>query len=281
MSKTGYWHLSAVVVAFAVLVGHHLASAGITGEKPSLVWASILFSLFGLLQAGYVLGWRRAATFFAVCSVLSWAAESYSIASGNVGAYYYTDVLGPKLGAVPMVIPLSWFMMMYPSYIIANLIVLRRATVERTSVGRAVWLAFLAGVIQTAWDLSLDPYMVGVAKAWVWEDGGPYFGIPWANYASWVIVVTIISLAYRLIERTIPLRPAGRINFWIASMPVSVFALNWMSDLLMGEPIATRLIATFAMGISVLVATQRLLTLYYGPDAAPAEVKSDQLAEAA
>ncbi len=266
MSKTGYWHVSAVVVTFAALVGYHLASAGLTGEKPSLVWVSILFTLFGLLQAAYVLGWRRAAVFFALGTVLSWISESHSIATANVGAYYYTNVLGPKLGQVPMVIPLSWFMMMYPSYIIANLIVLRRPTVERTTVGQAIWLAFLAGVIQTAWDLSLDPYMVGVVKAWIWEDGGPYFGIPWANYYGWVVVVTGISLAYRLIERFIPLRPAGPVSFWIASMPVAIFALNWASDLLMGEPVATRLIATFAMGISVLVATQRLLVMYYGSD---------------
>lgn len=35
------------------------------------------------------------------------------------GTYHYPGMLGPKLGAVPVLIPLAWFMMIYPSYLIS------------------------------------------------------------------------------------------------------------------------------------------------------------------
>ena len=40
------------------------------------------------------------------------------------GPYHYTDQLGPKfLGLVPYLIPVAWFMMSYPSFVIADRLV--------------------------------------------------------------------------------------------------------------------------------------------------------------
>ncbi len=38
------------------------------------------------------------------------------------GAYHYSDMLGIKLGHVPVLIPLGWFMMIYPSRVVAKAI---------------------------------------------------------------------------------------------------------------------------------------------------------------
>lgn len=257
-----FWHTSAIVVVFSFLVAYTLMSAGIKGQQPSLIGVSILFTVFGLLQAGFAMGYKRALVFFGLCTVLSWLAESHSIASGNVGAYYYTPVLGFKLGQVPAVIPLSWFMMMYPSYVIANLVIDQKPYAEKSTIGRALWLSAVSAIVLTAWDLSLDPYMAGVVKAWIWVDGGPYFGVPLANYFGWLQVTFGINLLYRLIERTIPLKPvANDVKWWITALPVAIYALNWLSYLAIGEPPAARLIAVFAMGIPVLMASAQLRLL--------------------
>ena len=252
------WLEIAIVVAFVGYLLAHGRSLAVASEQPSLALIALVFTGFGLLHAIHMLGWKRALVFFGTCVVLSWIAEEHSIRSGNVGDYYYTDALGPKLGAVPYVIPLTWFLMMYPSYVIANLAVSRRAAFARCSVPFAIWLSALTAVVMTAWDLALDPYMTQVVKAWVWVDGGPYFGVPYANYYGWVTVSFGIVLVYRLIERKLPLAQAGD-GRWVAALPVGIYAMNMLSSILEGMPLETRLIAAFAMGVPVLVAATRIV----------------------
>ena len=62
-------------------------------------------------------------------------------------------------------------------------------------------LSLLTALVMTAWDLTLDPFMVQKAKAWVWDQGGPYLGIPLANYVSWMETSFIIAVACRLVDR--------------------------------------------------------------------------------
>jgi Carotenoid biosynthesis protein len=53
-----------------------------------------------------------------------WTFEEVSVLTGLVyGPYHYTATLGPWLGSVPVLTPLAWFMLVYPSYVVANLIV--------------------------------------------------------------------------------------------------------------------------------------------------------------
>ena len=61
--------------------------------------------------------------FFGITVAVSWSYEHVGVETGLIdGAYHYTDALGLKLGLVPIIIPIAWFMMIYPSYILANLI---------------------------------------------------------------------------------------------------------------------------------------------------------------
>jgi putative membrane protein len=48
----------------------------------------------------------------------------------------------------------------------------------------------------TAWDLFLDPQMVSW-RLWLWENPGDfsYFGIPWVNFAGWLLVSMIMTAA--------------------------------------------------------------------------------------
>ncbi len=247
-----------VLLSAFAYIAHRLVGASLEGEQASLVVSALLFTAFGLLHGCHMMGWRRSFTFFGMCSVLSWIAETHSLRSGNVGDYYYTNVLGPKLGDVPYVIPLTWFLMLYPAYVIANLVVTKTPTLVRSGLAQILWLSAITAVVMTAWDLSLDPYMSGVVEAWIWTDGGPYFGVPFANYYGWARVSFLITLAYRVVERYIPLLPMGAVGPRIAVLPVAIYAFNMIGDLFMGDPVATRLIAIFAMGIAVLAAVARL-----------------------
>jgi putative membrane protein len=116
----------------------------------------------------------------------------------------------------------------------------------------------VTAVVETAWDLSLDPFMTGKMKAWVWADGGPYFGIPFQNYFGWIQVTLIVMVLYRSCERRIPLRPLGPLSRRMALVPLVVYALNGATDVLAGYPEATRLLPLFVMGIPLLLAGNRL-----------------------
>ncbi|HUP24330.1 MAG TPA: carotenoid biosynthesis protein [Thermoanaerobaculia bacterium] len=256
------WLEVAIVATFAAYLLVHGASLAFVRELPGLDVIALVFTVFGLLHAVYMLGWRRAAAFFGICVVLSWTAEKVSLLTGIAGEYYYTDVLGPMLGDVPYVIPLTWFLMMYPSYVIANLAVSRRATFARCSVPFTIWLSALTAVVMTAWDLALDPYMTQVVGAWVWVgcESCPYFGVPYSNYYSWVVTTFLIVLVYRMVERRLPLSPVGlEGSLWVAALPVGIYAMNTISSAVIGSPVETRLIAAFAMGVPVLVAATRIV----------------------
>jgi len=142
----------------------------------------VLFA-FAILHGLLRYGWKRILLMVVVVSAISLAMESYGVATGKVyGGYHYTDMLGPKfLGLVPYLIPVAWFMMMYASYIIADLLI---PPDFESRFARKFWVAGVAGIVMTSWDLAMDPMMVGGGH-WVWDTPGAYFGIPLQNFFGW------------------------------------------------------------------------------------------------
>lgn len=114
--------------------------------------------------------------------VLSFTAEHVGTGYGvPFGGYGYTGLLGWKLGGrVPALIPLSWFLMALPAWVVARALLGsgRGARVLRVLVG-ALWLV--------AWDLALDPAMSWLTAYWRWEETGPYYGMPWLNLVGWYV----------------------------------------------------------------------------------------------
>ncbi len=250
--------LQALVVLLLGGAALHLAYVPLTGSKPSLIISNTLFSLLAFLHAWYALGWKRAVTFFGIVFGLSWIAESLSIATCLATCYHYTPVLGPRLGQVPIVVPLGWFGMIYNSYVVVNLAAEGQVVSTKGGGLWMAWLAILTAFVMTTWDLTLDPYMVIKEQAWVWNQGGAYFGIPFANYVSWVETVFIIGVVYRMVERTMPL-PERKLSPWVAAIPVAGYALIGLPDVFIGVPDATRLLSPFTMGVPILMAAAPLL----------------------
>ena len=84
---------------------------------------------------------------------------------------------GPMVLDVPLLIPLAWCMAAYPMLLLARRLGTRR------------WQVVLIGAWTiTAWDLFLDPQMVGEGH-WAFADPTPALpgspGIPLTNYAGW------------------------------------------------------------------------------------------------
>lgn len=234
--------------------------------------------LFSVFHAAYVLGWRHTLLFFGITVAVSWSYEHVGVETGLIyGAYHYTDALGLKLGHVPIIIPIAWFMMIYPSYIIANLIAGGRQKVmmirgnksnsnnnynnNRTTLLQILGLSFLSAVIMTAWDLVVDPYLSGPSeRAWIWEDGGQYFGVPLHNFGGWLLTTFTIYFIFQLLsERKFQVSPSRPLSTPIILLPLIGYGGMMITNIIPGEPPELRIIGPIVMGIPLAIAASRLL----------------------
>ncbi len=174
--------------------------------RPLVQVAPLIGSAFALLHAGQREGWRGALRLLLLVFGVSLLFESVGVATGWVyGPYHYTARLGPKfLGLVPYLIPVAWFMMSYPAFVIAERLVVPADSGSRGGRGRRLlMLAAVGGLVMTAWDVIMDPLMVSGGH-WVWDIQGAYFGIPLQNFWGWWLTVFTTYALYLLV------RPAGR-----------------------------------------------------------------------
>ncbi|HSG46460.1 MAG TPA: carotenoid biosynthesis protein, partial [Longimicrobiales bacterium] len=102
---------------------------------------------------------------------------------------------------VPLLIPVSWFLMSLPSWVVA----------QRALPGHRARRIGLAALFLVAWDLALDPAMSFLTPYWRWAESGPYYGMPWVNLLGWyltglVIMSVLDALGPRLGLATLPAR---------------------------------------------------------------------------
>ena len=178
-------------------------------KEPTIPYLTPLLTLlaftFAGLHSAQRSGWKRMALLLVLCFGVSLAFESIGVATGLVyGPYHYTNLLGAKfLGLVPYLIPVAWFMMMYPSLVIAEAITGVSESNQPSSVSSLLKAAALGGVIMTAWDLALDPMMVESGH-WIWDGPAntrPYFGVPLQNFWGWWLTTFVTLSLYFLISQ--------------------------------------------------------------------------------
>jgi uncharacterized membrane protein len=173
-----------LVVMYALLTTLAIFNvAGIFPTRFPFTTATTLYAfVIGFLHAGQSLGWRKSILLVLLVFVVGLIFESIGVATGAIyGPYHYSNLLGPKfLGLVPYLIPVAWFMMVYPSFVIADRLVSSHASAPV----RILLVSLVGGIAMTAWDLGMDPLMVK-AGHWVWEVQGAYFGVPVQNFWGW------------------------------------------------------------------------------------------------
>lgn len=228
-----------------------LPSPGNSGFVPA-------FTLFSLLHGSIALGGRRVALFFALTVVISYLVEEAGVRTGLIfGRYHYSDDLGFKLGNVPILIPLGWFMMIYPSWVVAQAALRGRSL--RGPAGMAA-LALLSALTMTGWDMVMDPPMIR-GGAWVWHDGGPYFGVPLQNYVGWVLNTFVIYLVFDILDRLTSGREGAAYRFGglFALLPVVIYTLFALDYVAPHRQAPLTLIAVFTMLVPALFALAQLL----------------------
>jgi putative membrane protein len=218
-----------LLIVFSVLMAYSVIAIPLDWPRPhfltslnTMVGFSAAFS-----HAWQRMGLKRTLTLLACSFVVSLAFESIGVATGLVyGPYHYTDKLGPKfLGLVPYLIAIAWFLMMYPSYVIADRLVGKKLTGWK----RFLLVAALGGLTMTAWDVGMDPMMVANGH-WVWEVNGAYFGVPLQNYWGWWLTVFTTFTVYLFLMRDARLLNDKRFD----RLAILVYIATGLGNLLQG-----------------------------------------------
>lgn len=215
----------------------------------------ILLGAATMIAFGVVaIGWKKTMIFFVVSCVLSLSSELFGTGTGwPFGNYEYTDFLGYKvLDRVPYTIPLSWFYVGFAGYLLAG------AIVDRLGLGRpTLWTIAVGTWLLTVWDLVLDPAMAHESlriQFWMWDETGPYFGMPIKNFIGWSVTGLVFMAISRWLwredvdPRTIPMR-----------LPWAVYAVNLLFAMILSAGVHLWTPIILAMVLGLIPATIVLL----------------------
>lgn len=189
--------------------------------------------LFALIHGAELFGRRAILTFVVLFLLVGNVMENLGVMTGfPFGHYHFTDCLGPKLFHVPLMLGLAYLGIGYLSWTLA-LLMLRNGNGQDPLAGfRVVALPLLASLPMVAWDLSMDPVWSTIQHCWIWQHGGPYFGVPVSNFLGWYLTVYIFYQLFALYLRHRPVAfnplPA---SFW--QLAVLFYALCAAGNLLL------------------------------------------------
>jgi uncharacterized membrane protein len=157
-------------------------------------------ALFAGVHGARIYRSRGILIFMTLCLGVGTFFESLSLRTGFPFGYYrFTDLMGPKLFDLPILLALAYVGMGYLSWVLA--VVILDCQNEPLSGRNIVLLPLAASFAMTAWDFSMDAVWADIDHAWVWRDGGSYYGVPTSNFFGWFLTVYIFYQLFALYLR--------------------------------------------------------------------------------
>ena len=221
-----------VVLLLLYMVGRALQL--FAGRVPNIV--IVVFhvvppAVFVLIHGNRIYGRRAIFVFTALCLGVATVFELLSLRTGfPFGHYEFTNLMGPKLFGLPLLLALAYLGMAYLSWVIALLIL--DCQHRHLSVREVLLLPLVASFAMGAWDLSMDPVWAYIDHGWIWRDGGLYYGVPISNFFGWFLTVYTF---YQLFALYIRNRPASS-HMTDLRLPILFYAASALGNLLVTVP---------------------------------------------
>ncbi|GAB2518880.1 hypothetical protein [Nocardia heshunensis] len=232
----------ALGIACVVWVGMTLWSGIQTGGKGLPVIPQTITSLALVVAViGHMLkhlGVKLAAAYFVIATAIEWCFEQANISFGGFVwgdlRYGHLSMLGPHIGSVPLLVPIAMTALLWPVYVIINVVLDGKILVDPRSLRpwQVVWRCLLYGMLH-AWLAFLTNGFctkfgvyewVGKSAALSPQDsffGDPELPIGWTVWGfvttlvvSFVLIPTLGKDALTRSER----RPLG----WVDTAPIIV-----------------------------------------------------------
>jgi len=215
--------------------------------NPWLVLVGVVVMRLPLVAGVAPLVDRRATAALLALAAYAYGIEFVGVTTGwPYGAFEYGVALGPMAGGVPLALPVFFFPLVLNSYLLCLLLL--------GDLARSPWVR-LPVVVATVVgiDLVLDPGAVALGF-WAYNGGGPFYGVPWSNYAGWVLSATVAVGAFDWgLDREALLARLDACPFMLDDM-VSFVILWGGVNAAFGNWLPVALASVFAAG---LVATDR------------------------
>jgi uncharacterized membrane protein len=144
-------------------------------------------------------GWRDAAVLLVICLVTTFAMENIGSLTGFPFGRYHFEVGSDlvHIGVIPIIVGPLWFGMGYFAWIIAG-ILLGRTGPALNGTFETLARPIVAAFVMAQWDAVMDPPGSTIAKAWIWHDGGGFFGVPLSNYLGWLLTGWLFYQAFAI-----------------------------------------------------------------------------------
>jgi len=235
------------------------------GRVPNLIIVAfhvIPPALFAAIHGARIYRLRGILVFTGLCLGVATFFESASLRTGfPFGHDRFTDLMGPKISGLPVLLALAWVGMGYLSWVVS--LALLGGENKPLSGRRIVLMPLVASFVMTAWDLSMEAVWADVDHGWVWLDGGSYYGVPISNFLGWFLTAYVFYQLFALYIRnreTIP----SRTSHW--SLAILFYALCALGNLLMIAPSSLGGVFVDATGkrwmIPSILWTSRLVSIF-------------------
>lgn len=187
-----------------------------------------------LIIAPADLGRLRALLFMIWAFAVAFAAEWSSTRSGlPFGLYTYNQATRAEelfLSDVPFYVPLSYVFVLFACYCMGR--IFGRGSRARVLLWSALAIVLLSAVMDPA-AVQGERFFLG--PIYRWAKPGPYFGVPWSNFAGWVIVTVVVVAGYdrlRGADRVTPrlARIAGAL-LYLGLVVFQFVVLCWLGEL--------------------------------------------------
>jgi len=235
------------------------------GKLPNLVIVAFhVFppALFALVHGARIYRLRGILVFTALCLGVSTFFESLSLRTGfPFGHYKFTDLMGPKISGLPILLALAYVGMGYLSWIVGS--ALLSGGSKPLSGRKALLLPLVAGVVMTVWDLSMEAVWADIDHGWIWHDGGQYYGVPMSNFFGWLLTTYVFYQFFSLYLRNHETIPSSS-GHWL--LAIAFYALSALGNLLVFAPASMGNVFVDATGkhwmIPNILWTSRLVSIF-------------------
>jgi uncharacterized membrane protein len=177
------WTRASVSWAIAYVYTFYVALSAVPPFRGTSVFsvsaASFLLVLLYIFHSYTNLDLKTASKFLVIAATISFLWEFVGVETGvPFGPYTYAEALGPKLGPVPIFIPLLWCALGYFCM-------------------QASDHYIMASALMVSLDTSFDPVFSAKLGLWTWTGPTQYFGVPLSNFFGWFIAsLTFFALFF-------------------------------------------------------------------------------------
>jgi uncharacterized membrane protein len=211
-SQSG-WRVAvhALLLIYALILAYVVAGLVFNySPNPNFYFGlSLALLLFALAQCFYEFRPGRALLFLAVTSLIGFVFEVLGTNTGFLfGKYSYAQFLGQQILGVPIVVPFSWFVIVYitfsltlSNYPAANGNQRGSNNFSALKLRRFVLPIFLACFGSVAWDLMIDPMFTSYGY-WTWKISSStpqFYHVPLSNFFGWFVVAFLMLICFVLI----------------------------------------------------------------------------------